>query len=324
MGSLFIIGNGFDLAHEMPTKYKDFKIFLMEKYEITEADLYEYINFEESLELNRDGGIDICDKATAKIFCSLIENFTGEDWKDFESSLCDLDLKEYIPDLDFFIDKEGDPDSWKSSYLQEDISNIMYAVLCNSKKFFKEWVNRLNSRSKRCQKKDFINLINGKEDFFLNFNYTDLLKETYKVNDICHIHGKVNDEIVYGHGFEEGEHDYEKCFSAYPGAADMLSDFIKLFKKDTKKAIEKNSYFFSMLEKKVNKIYSYGFSYSNVDLVYIEEICKRVDTNEIEWYLLKFNDREHPTNKLITENEEYELKIRECGFKGKFSRYTIL
>ena len=37
----------------------------------------------------------------------------------------------------------------------------------------------------------------------------------------------------------------------------------------------------------VTKIYSYGFSYGNVDLPYIVEICRHIDTHNATWY---FND----------------------------------
>lgn len=36
MGALFIIGNGFDLAHSLPTKYQDFRSVLLENYPYAE------------------------------------------------------------------------------------------------------------------------------------------------------------------------------------------------------------------------------------------------------------------------------------------------
>ena len=32
MSSLFIIGNGFDIAHGIPTKYRDFREFIIKSY----------------------------------------------------------------------------------------------------------------------------------------------------------------------------------------------------------------------------------------------------------------------------------------------------
>ena len=34
MSRLFIVGNGFDVAHGLPTKYRDFKFYLKGKYEV--------------------------------------------------------------------------------------------------------------------------------------------------------------------------------------------------------------------------------------------------------------------------------------------------
>lgn len=36
MKNLYIIGNGFDLAHSLPTKYSNFKEYLISKYQIDE------------------------------------------------------------------------------------------------------------------------------------------------------------------------------------------------------------------------------------------------------------------------------------------------
>ena len=41
MRSLFILGNGFDLAHGMPTRYSDFRKYLVSSY----PDIAEYKNY---------------------------------------------------------------------------------------------------------------------------------------------------------------------------------------------------------------------------------------------------------------------------------------
>lgn len=84
-----------------------------------------------------------------------------------------------------------------------------------------------------------------KNSLFLNFNYTRTIEQVYgiKASDICHIHGEVSSRtegIYFGNGDDE----------EFEGFFDRLS--------------------------KVNKIYSYGFSFSEVDMPYIEEIAKIV------------------------------------------------
>ena len=76
--------------------------------------------------------------------------------------------------------------------------------------------------------------------------------------------------------------------------------------------IEKHHTFFDKLDN-INKIVSYGFSFSDIDLPYIEKICSTINTEKIVWYLNDFN---HEAN-------EHKLKIIESGFKGQFHKYSI-
>ncbi|WP_407936733.1 hypothetical protein [Leptotrichia wadei] len=62
----------------------------------------------------------------------------------------------------------------------------------------------------------------------------------------------------------------------------------------------------------MDKIYSYGFSYGEVDLIYIKEICKRMDTSDTIWYLNDFD------NEKI---KEYKKIIKGCGSRGKITTF---
>ena len=61
------------------------------------------------------------------------------------------------------------------------------------------------------------------------------------------------------------------------------------FKKFTSQHIANHKEFFSSL-KNVTEVYSIGFSFSEVDLPYIKEICQNIDTAKIEWYFTKYNE----------------------------------
>lgn len=111
---------------------------------------------------------------------------------------------------------------------------------------------------------------------FLSFNYTSTLEEIYNVGSICHIHGIQNSDIFFGHGNDE---DYTEYYlSHYIGAEDELRELDVRLRKDTAKAIQVNKPFFELMQDRVKNIYSYGFSFSDVDLPYIQEICKCVYT----------------------------------------------
>ena len=46
MSSLFIIGNGFDIAHGIPTKYSDFREFILKMYPKAEKNSIKVVSLE--------------------------------------------------------------------------------------------------------------------------------------------------------------------------------------------------------------------------------------------------------------------------------------
>ena len=74
------------------------------------------------------------------------------------------------------------------------------------------------------------------------------------------------------------------------------------------------SFFRKICRSKIDKIYSFGFAFADVDLPYIEKICSLIDTRDITWHL---NDYD-----CIQKRKEYQKKLKKCGFQGKFSTFT--
>ena len=62
----------------------------------------------------------------------------------------------------------------------------------------------------------------------------------------------------------------------------------------------------------VDNIYSYGFSFSEVDLPYIRRICGSIETDNVVWYI---NDYDKV--------KCYRSIIKRCGFKGKLSKFRV-
>lgn len=300
MNKLFIIGNGFDIAHGLETKYEHFHKYLLKNYCYEEG----LIRIPESIIL-KDGDEEYNCNEVITILIDLISEAeeNGENWSDIEKSLGLLDFNLYLESYDDIHD-----DLFKQSYVYEDISKNLYNCTIKIKDFFSEWINTVNVNN--CIKKDkFVKLIDKKSDIFLNFNYTVVLEKIYDIKNVFHIHGIQGKRIIIGHG--EKEVNY-RC--RYIGAENNIEQIYEQLRKNTDLII-KSCNFFKLDLKNIDEIYSYGFSFSDVDMPYIKEFCSKLDTKNITWFLSDFDSED--TRKI------YISKIKRCGFKGKFRKFNI-
>ena len=150
---------------------------------------------------------------------------------------------------------------------------------------------------------------------FLTFNYTKTLEDIYKIDAkrIYHIHGVIEDKdsMVVGHGLgEEVLNDMLKKQEPRIGdvwnkklnrmtrlqivtpkhkelaALSSLESIVSL-KKDVEGCIEKNQQFFNEILD-VERIYVYGFSFSSIDMPYLEKIIRRTKS-ETHWVISWFS-----------------------------------
>ena len=181
MANLFIIGNGFDLAHGIKSTYENFHMYLNEKF-----------GFEQKIKWNLPhiypNKKDCNEMDAAKLIMRLINmaDKSGGEWRDFENSLGQLDYSRFFHsyDMETFIDMT---------------KNSLEVSIPKIKNFFANWVRTI--RIDNVQKiNTFANLIDTENDYFISFNYTHLLEEIYGVKNICHVHGDIQNEIIMGHG----------------------------------------------------------------------------------------------------------------------------
>ncbi|GAF65506.1 hypothetical protein BTS2_2404 [Bacillus sp. TS-2] len=311
MANLFVIGNGFDLDHELETSYNDFRNYLLSNYPGIKMDELRVPNERHS----SDGRVEYDDVEVLSMLFYLINaaEQNEEKWSNIETALGNLDFSEVFDWFDDILDKDGDVDMWKTVYRNENQASQLVIPATKIQNFFWEWVNsiRLHSAS---PKKDFINLLKD-EDQFLSFNYTETLEVVYDISedDICHIHGKQYEEIFFGHGNKEDY--YDSYMQSYIGSQDDLSNIDEQLRKKTDKALEENLDFFeSLRDANITNIYSYGFSFNEVDAIYFVEICKRIDTESVTWYFYDFD-------KLNI--EKYMEYLKNCEFKGDFKTFHI-
>lgn len=220
-----------------------------------------------------------------------------------------LDFEEYLNEMSSLLDDDdNDNDLWRRANRNEDASEHFYKVTLKIKDLFSEWVNSIDISYVR-QNKIFQRLIDNENDVFLTFNYTNVLEDLYGAEHVFHIHGTQGSEIIIGHGISR--EDFE---NTYVGSEWALAKIHHSLQKNTMEIIGSSSLFFNEL-KSINNIYSYGFSFSEVDLPYINEIIKKVNTENVTWYLSGYDHKE-----VI---EKYIEVIKTCGFKGNFEIFNL-
>lgn len=277
MKSLYIIGNGFDCyGHNMKTKYADFKQYLLKRFPEQKSG---YDGLLETTMLP-DGGEEYDMNAVIGSMIRTIDDCSAPEWGNLEECLGD----DFIRNIAY----ENERAYWKLKELFEDwvfndLANINYD---NVDKFKK--------------KPSF------KRGLFLTFNYTSTLESLYHVSkqNVCHIHGAASEPentIYFGHG-DDSEFSQ---FIQYWGIDEAYNELKMRLRKDTQQAVLEHTDFFHKLSK-INSIYSYGFSFSEVDMRYIEEICKYINPNKTRWFFNSYDWKNNP---------EYVDKIRELGFK---------
>ncbi len=312
MAKLFIIGNGFDLAHGMKTHYSDFRDYLIEEYNVDE-NLINTVGYDIPTPHDLpDGGEKYDDTIVAAAIIKTLDNTEGSQWKDVEKSLGELDYAEFLDDWAEMHNSDYENAFRDNMYRNEDNARNLCGALRLIEDYFQDWIRAIEVSQILIP--DFYDLISPEKDLFLNFNYTKTLEKLYNAQNVCHIHGTQDEDIFFGHGNDEDRTDYYQ--SKWFGAESELNQLEYSLRKDTNRAYDKNTDFFKKIENSATEvnfeIYSFGFSFSEVDTVYLREIFRRINTKYVVFHL---NDFE--TKKM---QDEYINVLRNCGFEGGIHR----
>lgn len=305
MSKLIIIGNGFDLAHKIPTSYNDFRKYLIEKY----PDAYK----------NKGRIIDIAEIYDMKLIAAelllyAIDHVNGEDWSNFESSLSIINFEDKFPRHEH----RENPDEDKSTAGEY----LMY--ICTLSEIFEEcvrlWSVLLSDWIKDIERAienyyyDPIDsicwLLNG-DIKIMSFNYTKTVQILYGKSGVKHIHNRVGQELIFGHSDINATYQ-ENCYNSL--CSNSLDAMLKMLYKNTKKQFAKYSGFFRKIDTGINEIYSYGFSYGISDMPYIKFIIDNISENAI-WNFTKYDSLNKEFIRRI------KIKLRKLGYKGKFGVY---
>ena len=251
MKHLYIIGNGFDLHHDIPSSYYYYMHWLW----------CIYPELADEIERTFEGA--------------------EEDawWSDFERHLAKVDCT-YDITVPIYPDFEVEGIELKGTNSPDRLAALYKAI----QKTFIKWANGLND----CLPAIHPDLPLDTDAAFLTFNYTDTLQDVYHIPDsqILHIHGNVSrgEYVIIGHD-STGDYYPEKQFEMvdFKNAPYEVAKEITAFRKPTSRIIDINRQWFKSL-KDVELITVCGFSFSNVDIPYMQEIIKHV-SEDAKWQI---------------------------------------
>lgn len=270
MTTLYIIGNGFDLWHGLPTSYGHFYEFAKDALD----DLESY-------------------------FC--IDTTKSGPWHDFENCLGTYDWGLFYEDYNH-IDVTAESFKPSEAYgledeLVEQTDNLVRII----EEQFHEWVDGIDVLVAP-RKMEF-----DPNARYLTFNYTSTLQLVYGIdsNNVLHIHGRSDsmDQLIFGHRetmeeepeLDENSDSNRTMFSDAEGVAKY--PFYALQKPINEVIAKSRDYFDSL--RGVKEITVIGHSLSDVDLPYFQEVAR--STMGCRWlvYCYTESDVKHHVWQLI-------------------------
>ena len=305
---LYIIGNGFDLHHDVASSYRCFRNWL----EHNNPELF--------------------------MVYSTVCKYDAL-WSDFENGLAYVDRDYFINLAELFLpDNNKDPDDWQMAdiLMAGDWAHDTASKLISDLKYaFYRWIKSLKAPKSYNSKKLHIDH-NAR---FLTFNYTDFVESQYGIDPshIKYIHGNRRfgkDSIVVGHGGDGEAFDrwwnskhydkprynkkgkryfkrdcawktYHSQLPEYEGIAEGVQEYYEEARKPTEKILRNNDAYFMNLHA-IEIIYVLGFSFNRIDIPYIQRIIEYNDApKQINWNISYFSD----TDKVRAESALHGLGI---------------
>ena len=292
MRTLYIIGNGFDLTHDLPTKYWDFRTYLDNLYPnfLSSFEEHYYIYHGDSDKYKKD----------------LL-------WNNFETNLANIDEDVIIEDA---LAMEMGLES--GDYGIEEPLRIYfrneYQYINKLAKYLKQWVRTIKLKDVK-PRTSFIDKANN--DYYVTFNYTSVLENVYKIPsaDILHIHGSLHDytdDPILGHGNLKRIQDIQakkaNAETYYNEKEMSICTVIKEYYETTFKNINNYMHKLNRLcAHDFTEIIIVGHSLAGIDLPYF----KRVDecTNrELIWNVHYYDESEKDKMKAALESQGIDSK----------------
>lgn len=255
MGSkLFVIGNGFDLHHGIPSRFSDF-----------------------------GRSVAASDPDVVRLIDEYL--FVDEDfWSCFEARLATFDADNVIDYAEQFLVSYGAED-WSDAFhhdFEYEIEQVVDGLSRRLHTRFAKWI-----RSLPIPDAGAVPLVQCVDPAarFLSFNYTPTLQRLYGVPDrnVLHIHGHSSDPddgIVLGHGWERTAEDMlarevnEDTDTRVAGGYRLIDEYFADTFKPTEHIVERYRAEFDSLGD-VTEVIVLGHSLADVDAPYFREVIAR-------------------------------------------------
>lgn len=284
---LYIIGNGFDKAHGLPSGYWDFRAWLDVHNKELLADIEDI--WDNNSELWSD-----FEKALGIVDYRAVEQ-KYRDYRLIEHCEANRKLREIHPEI---------PPA-EHHAIEEKLEPIVKRI----RLAFNEWVKTLNQSIETYR--PILNL--DTSAFYITFNYTETLEILYNMNKECilHIHGRANssEEIMFGHDKPGKQIQFEiedfhlKCPAA---ALEDFSLWIGTLRKNVDYNLFKHSPVLTSNIISIESIYILGYSFSEIDAVYIDNIFKRTYSSEPMWNISYYTERDK--EKIMAFIRDYHIR----------------
>lgn len=324
MTTLYIIGNGFDIVHNLKTSYRDFRNYLKKyanEFLIALENMHGIIPYDES-DMHFGQNRNIKKFHNDQIFKTL--------WKNFEYNLGEVNEAEMLDYSETIVNDlvlDSGPVAIKDTldaYWEEK-----YNFIEQLNEYTFKWIRQVRL-SKAVPKKT--SFIDNSRDFFFTFNYTSVLERIYHVpNDhILHIHGGIYPYCdmppILGHGNEKVIRKYrnkskiasDEYDEGKESILNAIANYYERTWKNTANYIEYNADFFKKLIK-VKTISIFGHSFGLTDMPYFIYIKQCVSSNAY-WKFYYYSSDDYDSakkviKKLKLDNNNYALFPSTCFLK---------
>lgn len=262
---LFIIGNGFDLWHKLPTNYGQF--------------YKQHSEYLDQIEPYFSNGLE---KEML--------------WSDFENVLGQFDESILIEENDFMDFSEDSFPTQQMYGLEDAVNEFSGEIIQNITSSFTEWLRGINLNIS-VQKIAFPNTAQ-----FISFNYTSTLQQLYKIPDkkVYHIHGSLvqGNRLVFGHteavtyATAEEESYYTEAINSGRKVLEALQKPVDDIIRDKLNPLLEKS-------KNISTITVIGHSLNKIDLPYFSRIA--TEFPDARWQCYSYCKEEALAHRAILE-----------------------